>query len=252
MYKDTRCKFLFIQDYYSYSANMTMTKAHILLVDDDERLRDLLRKFLVDNGFLVSTARDAAHARELMNLFIFDLMVLDVMMPDEDGFSLTEFIRTGPMRLKDTPILLLTAMGETEDRITGLSRGADDYLSKPFDPRELLLRLQAIFRRSQRLNGGDTLSLGQVTYDQQLNRLERQGIPIPLTTVESSLLKIFARHRRKTLTREDLTAEYEGELNVRTIDVQITRLRKKIEDDPKIPRYLQTVRGKGYTLIPDA
>ena len=231
---------------------MTRTKAHILLVDDDERLRDLLRKFLVENGFFVSTAREASHARQLMNVFIFDLMILDVMMPEEDGFSLTEFIRNGPMRLKDTPILLLTAMGETENRITGLSRGADDYLSKPFDPRELLLRLQAILRRSQGLNGVSILSLGQVSYDLQLNRLERQGIPISLTTVESSLLKIFARHRGKALAREDLVAEYEGELNPRTVDVQITRLRKKIEEDPKIPRYLQTVRGKGYILIPDA
>jgi two-component system phosphate regulon response regulator OmpR len=231
---------------------MTMTKPHILLVDDDERLRDLLRKFLVENGFFVSTAREAAHARELMKTFIFDLMILDVMMPEEDGFSLTEFIRNGPVRFKDIPILLLTAMGETEDRISGLSCGADDYLSKPFDPRELLLRLQAILRRSQGLKGGMILSLGNVSYDLNLNRLERQGNPISLTTVESSLLKIFARHRGKPLTREDLAEEYEGELNPRTIDVQITRLRKKIEDDPKIPRYLQTVRGKGYILLPDA
>ncbi len=229
-----------------------MTKPHILLVDDDERLRDLLRKFLVDNGFFVSTAREASHARELMNIFIFDLMILDVMMPEEDGFALTEFIRNGSMRLKDTPILVLTAMGEAEDRITGLSRGADDYLSKPFDPRELLLRLQAILRRSQGLKGGTTLSLGHVIYDLQTNRLEHQGNPIALTTVESNLLRIFARHRGKALTRDDLAFEYEGDLNPRTIDVQITRLRKKIEDDPKLPRYLQTVRGKGYILIPDA
>lgn len=231
---------------------MTMTKPHILLVDDDERLRDLLRKFLVENGFFVSTAHTAAHARELMNLFLFDLMIFDVMMPEEDGFSLTESIRNGPMRTKDTPILVLTAMNETEDRITGLSRGADDYLPKPFDPRELLLRLQAILRRSQVLNGTSLLSLGQVNYDLKLNRLARDGNPIALTTVESNLLKIFARHRGKALSRDDLAAEYEGDLNPRTIDVQITRLRKKIENDPKIPRYLQTVRGKGYILIPDA
>lgn len=230
---------------------MITTKSHILLVDDDERLRDLLRKFLVENGFFVSTARDAPHARELMEVFIFDLMIFDVMMPEEDGFSLTEFIRSGPMRLKDTPILLLTAMGETEDKITGLSCGADDYLSKPFDPRELLLRLQAILKRTQ-TTGASTLSLGLVNFDLQLNRLTRQGVSIALTTVESSLLKIFARHRGRTLSRDDLVAEYEGELNPRTIDVQMTRLRRKIEEDPKIPRYLQTVRGKGYVLIPDA
>ncbi len=231
--------------------DMTMAKPHILLIDDDERLRDLLCKFLVESGFFVSTAHHAAHARELMKFFIFDLMIVDVMMPDEDGFSLTESIRKGPLRVKDTPILFLTAMNETEDRIKGLSQGADDYLAKPFDPRELLLRIQAILRRSQGMNEASSLSLGQVSYDLHLNRLDRQGTPISLTTVESNLLKIFARHRGKALTRDDLAAEYEGDLNPRTIDVQITRLRKKIEDDPKIPRYLQTVRGKGYILIPD-
>lgn len=229
---------------------MTMTKIHILLVDDDERLRDLLSKFLMENGFFVSSARDADHARQLIKTFIFDLMILDIMMPGEDGLSLTQFIRNSSMRLKNTPILLLTARGETEDRISGLRNGADDYLSKPFDPRELLLRLQAILRRSQ-VNGSSLLVLGQVSFNEQLNRLERHGVPIALTTVESSLLKIFSRHRGKTLTREDLVCEYDGELNPRTIDVQITRLRKKIEDDPKVPRYLQTVRGKGYILIPN-
>jgi two-component system phosphate regulon response regulator OmpR len=231
---------------------MTMTKPHILLVDDDARLRDLLRKFLSENGFYVSTARDAQHARQLIDVFIFDLMILDVMMPEEDGFSLTAFIRGGPLRLKDIPILLLTAMGETEDRITGLTKGADDYLSKPFDPRELLLRIQAILKRSQSLLGSSTLLMGDVSYDLEANRLMRNNAPVGLTTVESSLLKIFARHRGKTLTREDLVAEYEGDLNPRTVDVQITRLRRKIESDPKIPRYLQTIRGKGYILIPDA
>lgn len=229
-----------------------MTKSHILLVDDDERLRDLLRKFLLENGFFVSTAREAEHARKLIDLFLFDLIILDVMMPEEDGFSLAEFIRNGPICLKDVPILFLTAMGETENRITGLTRGADDYLSKPFDPRELLLRIQAILRRSHSLKNVSTLSMGEVNYDLQFNRLMRNRSPISLTTVESNLLKIFARHRGKTLTREDLVTEYEGDLNPRTVDVQITRLRRKIEDDPKIPRYLQTIRGKGYILIPDA
>lgn len=231
---------------------MAITKPHILLVDDDARLRDLLRKFLSENGFYVSTARDAHHARQLIDIFIFDLMILDVMMPEEDGFSLTAFIRSGPLRLKDVPILLLTAMGETEDRIAGLTQGADDYLSKPFDPRELLLRIQAILKRSQNLKGTTVLMMGEVSYDFQSNRLLRDNAPVALTTVESSLLKIFARHRGKPLTREDLVAEYEGDLNPRTVDVQITRLRRKIENDPKIPRYLQTIRGKGYILIPDA
>ena len=231
---------------------MKVTKSHLLLVDDDERLRDLLYKFLTEKGFFVSTAMDANHARELMDTFIFDLIILDVMMPEEDGLSLTDSIRQGPMRFKDIPILLLTAMSETEDRITGLGKGADDYLSKPFDPRELLLRIQAILRRSESLEKSASLSLGKVSYDIKLNRLEKGGAMIPLTTVESSLLKIFARNRGKPLSREDLASEYGGDMNPRTIDVQINRLRKKIEDDLKVPRYLQTVRGKGYILLPDA
>lgn len=231
---------------------MTQTKPHLLLVDDDERLRELLKKFLVEKGFFVSTAENALHARELIATFIFDLIILDVMMPEEDGLAFTDSLRKGPARIKDIPILLLTAMGETEDRIAGLGKGADDYLPKPFDPRELLLRLQAILKRSQGGQGISTLSLGRVTYDLNLNRLEKEGVAILLTTVESSLLKIFARHRGKPLSREDLASEYEGEMNPRTIDVQINRLRKKIEDDLKIPRYLQTVRGKGYILLPDA
>lgn len=235
-----------------YTAGMATTKFHILLVDDDERLRNLLCKFLVENDFFVSTAQDTSHARKLMELFVFDLMILDVMMPQEDGFSFAEAIRAGPIRFKDIPILFLTAMGETENRITGLNHGADDYLSKPFDPQELLLRIQAILRRCRPLNQISVLSMGKAQYDLKTNRLVRDGHPISLTTVESSLLKIFARHQGKPLDREDLVAEYEGELNPRTVDVQITRLRRKIEEDPKIPRYLQTIRGKGYILIPDA
>lgn len=234
-----------------YTAGMTMKKFHILLVDDDERLRTLLRKFLIDNDFFVSTARDAQQARELIDLFVFDLMILDVMMPEEDGFSLAAFIRSGPVRLKDTPLLFLTAMGEVEHRILGLTHGADDYLSKPFDPQELLLRIKAILKRSQAFANTTKLSMGKTHYDLKTNRLIRDGVSVSLTTVESSLLKVFARHRGKPLDREDLVTEYEGELNPRTIDVQITRLRRKIEENPKTPRYLQTIRGKGYILIPD-
>lgn len=226
-------------------------KSHILLVDDDERLRDLLCKFLVENDFFVSTAKDGAQARDLMNLFLFDLMILDVMMPEEDGFALAAFIRKGSLRIREVPILFLTAMGETESRITGLECGADDYLSKPFDPRELLLRLQAILKRSRSEQEETHLAMGKAHYDLTTNRLLYEDKPVALTTVEINLLKIFARHRGKVLNREDLVAEYEGDLNPRTIDVQITRLRRKIEEDPKIPRYLQTIRGKGYILIPD-
>lgn len=235
-----------------YTMLMMNTKPHILLVDDDERLRNLLRKFLVENGFFVSTACDASEARALMDLFLFDLIILDVMMPEEDGFSLAASIRKGSLRLKNVPILFLTAMGETENKITGLSHGADDYLSKPFDPQELVLRIRAILRRSQPSETKSTLFMGNTTYDLQTNRLLCKDKPVALTTVESNLLKVFAHHQGKALNREDLIAEYEGDLNPRTIDVQITRLRRKIENDPKIPRYLQTIRGKGYILIPDS
>ncbi len=229
-----------------------MTNPHILLVDDDERLRELLCKFLMENNFFVSAASEASEARQLMDIFLFDLILLDVMMPGEDGFSLTNSIRAGPIAYRDVPILLLTAMGETEDRVTGLSCGADDYLAKPFDPRELLLRIQAILRRRQTTRDTGVLSMGEVHYDLHANRLTRGTTPIPLTTVESNLLKIFSQYRGKPLMREDLVSAYEGELNPRTVDVQITRLRRKIEGDPKIPRYLQTIRGKGYVLIPDS
>lgn len=226
-----------------------MMKPHILLVDDDKRLRELLCKFLMENGFFVSTMDSARDARVLMGFFLFDLFILDVMMPGEDGFSLTEAIRKGEVGQKEAPILLLTAMGEIDDRVAGLSRGADDYLSKPFDPRELLLRIQAILRRSQ-AQELKILSMGDVIYDLGSNQLMRGEMRIQLTTVESNLLKIFSQYRGIPLAREDLVSAYEGELNPRTVDVQITRLRRKIEKDPKIPRYLQTIRGKGYVLIP--
>lgn len=234
----------------------TLPLAHILVVDDDERIRTLLRRFLIRNDFLVTTARDAAHARRLLSGLDFDLIVLDVMMPGEDGFSLTRDLR----KRMTTPILLLTAKGETQDRITGLEGGADDYLAKPFEPRELLLRIAAILRRvpAAENRGPKFLSIGQLRYDAGKGELWQGDIPLRLTGTEHALLKRLADTPRQPVSRADLIedlgrspTEDAGENSERAIDVQITRLRRKIEPDPKEPRYLQTVRGTGYMLVPD-
>lgn len=226
-------------------------KPHILIVDDDERLRALLKKFLREQDFQVSTAPDSATAREILKFFIFDLMILDVMMPSETGFEFIQKLRNQSQRWQALPILFLTAMGEVDHRVEGLSYGADDYLAKPFDPRELMLRIQSILKRSKPIEGSAKIKMGEIEYDFENNHLSNKGQPIPLTTVESNLLKILAHHPGRPLSREELVELYGEEMNPRTIDVQMTRLRRKIEDDPKIPRYLQTVRGKGYVLMAD-
>ncbi|HEY0214727.1 MAG TPA: response regulator [Paenirhodobacter sp.] len=230
---------------------------HLLIVDDDERIRGLLQKFLFRNGFLVTAARDAAHARKLLAGLEFNLIVLDVMMPGEDGLSLTRDLR----RKMRTPILLLTARGETRERIEGLEAGADDYLSKPFEPKELLLRINAILRRmpSEVTTGPKYLTLGPLRYDQDRGELWQGEAAVRLTATEVALMRIFATHAGEVVTRTDLieelgrdrTAASEETSGDRAIDVQITRLRRKIEPDPKEPRYLQTVRGLGYMLAPD-
>ncbi len=229
-------------------------EAHLLIVDDDERIRTLLQKFLIRNGYLVSAARDAAHARRLLGGLDFDLIVLDVMMPGEDGISLTRAIR----ERHDCPILLLTARGEATDRIRGLEAGADDYLAKPFEPKELLLRIAAILRRvPQPENGGDlpqTLHLGPVRYDKERGELWRGSEQIRLTATEAQLMRIFAAEPGNPISRTRLIEELgrgEAQAQERAVDVQITRLRRKLETDPKQPRYLQTVRGAGYMLAPD-
>ena len=227
-------------------------QAHLLVVDDDERIRALLRKYLVRNGFLVTAARDAAHARRLLAGLDFDLAVVDVMMPGEDGVSLTRWLRG----LRDTPVLLLTAKAGTGDRIEGLEAGADDYLAKPFEPRELLLRIAAILRRAPEPavdSGPKLLGLGPIRYDAAKGEMWRGGLPVRLTGTEAELMRVFARRPGEALSRTDLTRALgrEGEAQERAVDVQITRLRRKIEDDPRRPRYLQTVRGAGYMLVPD-
>lgn len=227
---------------------------HLLIVDDDERIRGLLRKFLARHGFLVSVARDAAHARRVLAGLEFDLIVMDVMMPGEDGVALTRSLRSS----LQTPILLLTARGETEDRIAGLEAGADDYLPKPFEPKELLLRINAILRRMPEPEHETVmpkvLQMGAVRFDIERSELLRGADPIRLTATEVQLMRIFTEHLRQPVTRAKLVEDLgrdRGQAQERAVDVQITRLRRKIEADPKQPRYLQTVRGEGYMLAPD-
>lgn len=228
-------------------------EAHLLIIDDDERIRGLLQKFLVRNGFWVSAARDAAHARRLLAGLDFDLIVTDVMMPGEDGISLTRSLR----ETLTTPILLLTAKGETEDRIKGLEAGADDYLAKPFEPKELLLRINAILRRVPATiedASPKSLTLGDKTYDIERGELWCGEELVRLTATENQLMKIFSSTPAEPVSRASLVEQLgrdQGQAQERAVDVQITRLRRKLEADPKQPRYLQTVRGAGYMLAPD-
>jgi two-component system phosphate regulon response regulator OmpR len=227
---------------------------HLLVVDDDERIRGLLQKFLIRNGFLVSTARDAAQARRLLAGLEFDMLVLDVMMPGEDGISLTRALRA----TLTVPILLLTAKGETSNRIEGFEAGADDYLIKPFEPKELLLRINAILRRVPVVKATTAapkvLHMGAVRYDMDRGELWRGQDLIRLTSTEAALMRIFSAQPGTPMSRDKLVGDMPREDSAgqeRAVDVQITRLRRKIEDDPKSPRYLQTVRGEGYMLQTD-
>ena len=229
-------------------------EAHLLIVDDDERIRSLLQKFLMRNGFLVSVARDASHARRILLGLNFDLIILDVMMPGEDGVSLTRHLR----ETRTTPILLLTARGEIEDRILGLEAGADDYLAKPFEPKELLLRINAILRRvpapEKNVNMPKVMHLGEVRYDVVRGELWKGEVRVRLTSTENNLMRIFASAPSVPFSRTSLVKQLErdgGQAQERAVDVQITRLRRKIESDPKQPRFLQTVRGAGYMLAPE-
>jgi two-component system phosphate regulon response regulator OmpR len=231
------------------AAGTTVEDPHLLVVDDDERLRDLLQRFLTSNGYRVSAASDAAGARALMKSIAFDLLILDVMMPGESGLDLTRAIRTNSR----TPILMLTARGDAEDRIAGLELGADDYLPKPFEPRELVLRVGALLRRAtptQRTATGD-VKMGECVFDPQRAQLRRKGKPVKLTGSEAALLQLFAANPGRAFSRSDLCTRLSVALE-RSIDVQVTRLRRKIEEDPKLPLYLQTVRGVGYVLVPDS
>jgi len=221
---------------------------HVLVIDDDDRLRDLLAKFLTDHGFMVATASDAADARAKLANLEFDVIVLDLMMPGETGLEFAESLRRG----SNVPILMLTAMNEVEDRIVGLEHGADDYLGKPFEPRELLLRINSILRRapvpSEPLG---EVNLGDAVFLAERSELRRSGKTVRLTDIEAALLGALAHRPDEVLSREELIELTGASGGGRAVDVQVTRLRRKIERDPKLPRYLQTVRGKGYVLRPD-
>jgi two-component system phosphate regulon response regulator OmpR len=230
------------------AAQSSMEDPHLLVVDDDERLRALLHRYLTSNGYRVTAAADAADARALMKSMAFDLLVLDVMMPGESGFDLTKSLRTH----SQVPILILTAKSDAEDRIAGLEFGADDYLPKPFEPRELLLRVGALLRRATppARSAHSEVRMGDAVYDPERGQLSRKGKPVHLTSSEAALLQLFAANAGRSFSRTDLCTRL-GVTLERSIDVQVTRLRRKIEEDPKLPLYLQTVRGVGYVLVPD-
>ena len=233
---------------------MSENNAHLLLVDDDERILSLLSAFLSKNNFLISRARSSTEARCLLNYFEFDLLILDIMMPGESGLELLESIR---MR-KNVPAIFLSAKGEPSDKILGLEIGADDYLSKPFEPKELLLRLEILLKRnksniSEKLE--KRVEIGNKVFHLQRLELYQDNSLIKLTGLETSLLNFFALNPAKTISREmvinglDLS-QGKQDLNKRNVDVQITRLRKKIEPDPTNPKHLKTIRGKGYQFLP--
>ena len=230
------------------------TDSHLLIVDDDERIRTLLQKYLIRNGFMVSIARDAEHARRVLAGLDFDLAIIDIMMPGEDGISLTKYLH----ETRGTPVLLLTAKGDTEDRIIGLEAGADDYLAKPFEPKELLLRINAILRRAPTVEDRPAppkvLYLGDIRYDVIRAEMWRGDTLVRLTSTETQLMRIFAAETGQPISRATLVEKLgrdHGQAQERAVDVQVTRLRKKIEQEPKQPVYLQTVRGSGYMLCGD-
>ncbi len=221
---------------------------HLLIVDDDDRIRELLKRYLAQAGARVWAAADAAHARKLLEAMDFDLLILDVMMPIEDGFSLAESVR----RISKVPIVLLTARGMPEDRIRGLQIGADDYVPKPFEPAELALRINAILRRTIAARGEtpETVTFGPFTFNAARGELSREGATVRLTEAEVALLRVLAARPGEVVSREELTKRTNAGME-RSVDVQVTRLRRKVETDPRAPVYLQTVRGVGYRLAAD-
>jgi two-component system phosphate regulon response regulator OmpR len=226
-------------------------KPHILVVDDDTRLRELLKTFLSRNSFRVSTAKHSAEARQHLEALDFDLIVLDVMMPGQTGLDFAAELR----QTNDVPILMLTARGEPKDRIAGLEKGVDDYLGKPFEARELLLRIQSVLRRGRPVAAeapspaDRKVTFGPFQFDLDLGELMQKDKRISLTDAEIALLRALAGQLGQVLSREALSKTVGSDVNERAIDVQVTRLRRKIEPDPGFPRYLRTVRGQGYRLV---
>ena len=230
---------------FQLTKHMTNDKSHILIVDDDNRILKLLKKFLQQNDFLVSTALSAKEAFELLENFVFDLIILDVMMPEITGLEFAQKIKTTK---KDLPIVMLTALSEPEDRIKGLESGAKDYVTKPFEPRELLLRINNlinshnIYKKEQK-----SIRIGNCLYDLSTKSLSSDNIDIPLSYTEQKLFDLLIISKNEVITRDDLSIKMGG-LNPRSIDVQIVRLRNKLEPDPKNPKYLKTIRNLGYAL----
>lgn len=217
---------------------------HILIIDDDDRIRNLLEKYLVKNNFIVKSASNTTEAREMMQKYIFDLIIVDNMMPNESGI---EFLSNIRQNNNGIPAIMLTALGEIENRIEGLSVGADDYLSKPFEPKELILRINNILKRVNRVNNNNVVNFGNFSFNLNKNELYENDVLIKLTDTEIKILNIFFINLNIVLNREDLCKMLNG-IDERSIDVQITRLRKKIETDPKNPRFLKTIRHKGYVF----
>ena len=227
---------------------MASEKPHILVVDDDDRLRNLLQKFLREQGFMVTAAASVAEARQILAWYVFDLLILDVMMPGESGLELLASLN----ETQKASVLMLSAMGEAEDRIHGLENGAQDYLVKPFEPKELVLRIKTILRRTAA--GSEkkkSLAFGEYCFDVSNSQLRRGNEHISLTSTEAAMLKLLAEHAGTPVSREELSKLMPGVGSERAVDVQITRLRKKIEASERWPIYLQTIRGAGYVLYVD-
>lgn len=224
------------------------TQSHILVIDDDARLRELLRRFLEESGFVVTDAENAAQARAYMQSMAFDLLIIDVMMPEETGLEFLASIKTH----SDIPALFLTALSEAENRIDGLETGADDYIAKPFEPRELILRIRNILdRRQSAPPPSSEISFGQFAYDLNTDILTDNGRRVHLTTAEQGLMRCFASQTNRTLSRDEISHMLNGRMKGRSIDVAVARLRTKIETDPRFPVLLKTIRGAGWQLRTD-
>tara|TARA_B100000959_G_scaffold71927_1_gene76275 strand:- start:12 stop:686 length:675 start_codon:yes stop_codon:yes gene_type:complete len=217
--------------------------SHILIVDDDNRIRELIKEYLEENDFIVSTANDAEEASEKIKLIDFEIIVLDIMMPGESGLALTKKLRKNI----STPIILLTAKGEVDDRIIGLESGADDYLVKPFSPKELLLRINNILKKTKEETLEEKIKIGENLLNLKKMIVEKNGKTIKLNGTEKKLLEKMIFSKGKTFSREEI-GKIINISKERSVDVMVTRLRQKLEHDPKNPQYLQTVRGSGYVL----
>ena len=231
-----------------YNQDLKKLSFHILIIDDDQKIRQLLKKFLENNSFRVSDAANTQQAKKIMETLIFDLLVIDIMMPGQNGLEFLKEIR----QTNSIPTLMLTAMSNPEDRLDGLEYGADDYMTKPFEPRELLLRIQNILKRRpeniKKTNIEDNTRFGPFSFNQKSLNLYKNDLPVHLTTSEQKLLNCFCKFPNKPFSRDDINDSLGGNMETRSIDVAIARIRRKIEDDQRYPIYLQTVRVIGWML----